>query len=260
MLSTLTRNGLRLSLSVCLAAMFACSSVLAVPLQFLGAPETQGWSDLAFFDTTVSYDSGTGALSITNAADSSQLEIGDEFGPLFPGVHYGAGGNNGGSGGTSLLEASLSASATVDGTGTVTDGGSVVITYTNPPALPFPGDLADDYGIDIGAVMLEGEVAGVLLGATGAGTLDVLFEITGGFLQFGTNSEPSLSGIPFSTKSTPFALLRINDDPSSPIPADWTGSFTAISATNDVLGVPEPSAFVLALVGSAFGLLRRKNG
>ena len=94
--------------------------------------------------------------------------------------------------------------------------------------------------------MLSGTVVAVELGATGAGSLDVLIDYTGGFLQTGTNSEPTLAGIPYATNG--FGLLRISAGTPG-LPADWSASFSSSDANTDVFGVPEPTSLALTLFG-----------
>ena len=238
----------------CVIAISVSGIAAASPLSFLGAPETIWWSDMVFTSTTVDYDAGTDALSITNSTAATQLELGSEFGPGFPGNHYGTGGTIGGLGGGSPFSASLSVTGvTVDGTGAVTNGGSLEVAYELPPAGTFADDIADDYGINSGSSLIEGEVVAVLLGATGAGTLDVLYSVTGGALQSLTN--PDLPGVPFSTNG--FGLLRIASGSPS-LPADWSASFTTTSATNNVFGVPEPASLALAVLGG-FAIVSRRR-
>ena len=244
---------------LCLVALSFFSfgaSVTTAALLPVGV-EIDSWSDMVMNGADISFDSGTGAFSVSRAAAAAQVEIGSEFGPSNPGVHYGTGGTLGGLGGGSPFSASLDVSGvTVDSAGVVTAGGSIVVTYEAPPAVTFPGDLASDYGIDSGDPLLEGTVLEVLLGATGSGTLDVLFSITGGALQTGVNSEPSLAGVPFS--GVGLGVLRIAAGTPS-LPADWSSSFSTTGATMDVLGIPEPSTIALAAMAGIYAITRRRK-
>jgi len=207
--------------------------------------------------TDIDFNSTTGAFSVSRAAGATQVEIGGQFGPGNPGVHYGTGGILGGLGGGSPFSASLDVSGVVVGAGgVVTSGGTITVTYEAPSAATFPGDLASDYGIDVGDSLLEGTVLEVLLGATGTGTLDVLFSITGGALQTGVNSEPTLAGVPFS--GVGLGILRIASGTPA-LPADWSSSFTVNGATMDVLGIPEPSSLGLALIAGLYAISRKRK-
>jgi len=219
--------------------------------------EIDSWSDLVLSGTDIDFNSTSGAFSVTRAAGGTQLEIGGQFGPSNPGVHYGTGGILGGLGGGSPFSASLDVSGVVVGAGgVVSSGGTITVIYEAPPESTFPGDLASDYGIDVGDSLLEGTVLEVLLGATGTGTLDVLFSITGGALQTGVNSEPSLAGVPFS--GVGLGVLRIAAGTPA-LPADWSSSFTVTGATMDVLGIPEPSSIALAMMIGLYAVTRRRN-
>jgi len=218
--------------------------------------EIDSWSDMVLSGAAVDYDSGTGAFSIVRAAGGTQVEIGGEFGPGNPGTHYGTGGTLGGLGGGSPFSASLDVSGvTVGAGGVVSAGGTITVTYEAPPEALFAGDLASDYGIDAGDTLLEGTILEVLLGATGTGTLDVLFSITGGALQTGVNSEPTLAGVPFS--GVGLGVLRIAAGAPS-LPGDWSSSFSVASATMDVLGIPEPTSLGLALIAGLYAISRRR--
>ena len=190
----------------------------------LGQPENDYWSDMAFPNVVSGgFNAGTQTLSLTSAA-SNDLEIGSQFGPSNPGKHYGTGGTLGGA-----FSATLFVSGVVIQTnGTVTNGGSVSVIFNGGA----PGRLGTDYGISGGSSLLSGSVLEVMLDATGGGTFDVLFKITGGALQnynagAGTNFASAGAG-----------LLRFNT--RSAANGDFTTGFSLAGATVDTLGlVPE---------------------
>jgi len=218
--------------------------------------EQDSWSDIVIGGSTVEYDGTT--FSATRGSQATQIEIGGEFGPGNPGNQYGVGGTLGGlTGGSPVLISFDLSGVDINSSGVVTSGGSLTVTYTSPSAGTFPGDFADDYGIDIGATLLEGTVIEVLLDATGSGTLDVLFDITGGALQTGTNSEPSLAGVPFATTGRGVLRFAAGDPPG--FPADWSSSFTVNSPTMDLLGIPEPSSMGLGMIGVILAMVRRSK-
>lgn len=207
----------------------------------MGKPEKDSWSDMAF-PTGISggFDAGTQQMTLT-ASPSNDLEIGSEFGPSNAGRHYGFSGTLGGP-----FSATLSISGVViQPGGAVTNGGSLVITFNGSA----PGSLGDDYGIVPGNALLTGSVLEVLMDATGADTLDVLFGISGGALQtsngsLGTNFSPSSLG-----------LLRFKSQ--VPLPGDFSSSFTFASTTTlDVFGtiVPEFPYTTFVYFIAIFGL------
>jgi hypothetical protein len=134
--------------------------------------------------------------------------------------------------------------AEIQNDGTVTDGGSVTITYVNGVPATMAG-LAKDYGVVPNDILLQGTVLEVLLEATGDDTLDVLFSVSGGALQ---NVNPAL-GTNFAP--TNLALLRIA---GVALPADFSQCFDLSGATIDVLSIPEPSSVMLCLLGAMFAL------
>jgi hypothetical protein len=77
--------------------------------------------------------------------------------------------------------------------------------------------------------------------------MDVLFEITGGALQ-SDNPDPDV-GV-FAPNSR--GLLRIA---GVTMPSNWSGNFSINGATIDVLGIPEPGAMTLSLLGAAIGCI-----
>lgn len=211
------------------------------PASFLiGMPEQDSWSDMAFA-TGISggFDAITKLFSLS-ASPSNDLEIGSEFGPSNSGKHYGTGGTLGGP-----FSATLSiAGVEIQPGGTVTNGGTLSITFNGSA----PGSLGDDYVISSGDALLLGSVVEVSLDATGADTLDVLFTISGGALQtinpaLLTNFAPSNLG-----------LLRFK---STGLPSDFSSSFSFGSTTTmDAFGtiVPEFPYTTLVFFGAIFGL------
>jgi hypothetical protein len=192
----------------------------------LGLGEQDEWSDMAF-PTGVTGDFTGGVLTLS-ASPSNSLEIGGEFGPSNPGRHYGTLGTLGGPFGATLNVSGV----VIAPDGTVTTGGSVVITFNG-------GSLAADYGIAPGAVLLSGTVLEVMLDAMGDNTLDILFSISGGALQ--TNNPASNVGV-FS--SVNLGLLRVSE---IMLPSDFSGDFSLNGATVDVFGAtPEASITTLA--------------
>ena len=249
-------NGVPFVLRMALVAAVLCGASLllssAAQASFLGLPESADWSDMAFpSGVSGSFDFGSMTLMATGSP-SNDLEIGSEFGPGGGSRHYGSGGTLGGA-----FSATLSVTGVViqpDGTVNSGDGGILKITHEGSSA----GSLKDDYADTIhagplvvdtdggtntstdGDVLLEGSVLEVLLNATGDNTLDVLFSISGGALQYdnpalGTNFAPANLGI-----------LRIA---GVAMPDDFSSSFDLTGATIDVLGIPEPSSITLALFG-----------
>lgn len=243
MRSKSVRTKLGLYSCACVFAVCVAGVASASPLSFLGAPETEWWSDMAFpTGVTGDFDSGTLDLTIT-ASPSNDLELGAEF--FNNGRHYGTGGTIGGP-----FSATLSVSGVdILPDGTVTDGGTVSVVY-NAGA---PGSIGDDYGVSGGASLLEGTVIAVLMDATGADTLDILYEITGGALQSLTN--PDLPGVPFSPNN--LGLIRIAG--AGPLPADFSSNFSIDGATINNFGVPEPTAMALALLGGFAVMTRRRR-
>lgn len=231
---------LALACAILLANHAAGAAAAILPV----GTELDAWSDMAFATgVTGGYDAGTKQLTIT-ATPSNDLEIGSQFGPSNPGKHYGTGGTLGGP-----FSATLSDSGTlIQSNGSVTNGGAVTITYSNGA----PGSIGDDYGIPPGANLLTGSVQEVLLGATGANTLDILFAVTGGALQ-NDNPDPNV-GV-FAPGN--LAVLRIA---GVTLPNNWSGSFSLSGATVDVLGlVPEPGTVSLAILGLAMGWIGAKR-
>jgi hypothetical protein len=208
------------------------SAILPLPA------EKQDWSDMAFPSVTSATFTG-GVLSLTTAA-AGDLEIGSQFGPNNIGRHYGTGGTLGGP-----FSATLSVSGVnINSIGTVTNGGTVLVTYNTGAA----GSVGTDYGIANGAALLQGTVLEVLLDGSGSDTLDVLYAITGGALQTNANSDPNAfsAGVgKYASGSPGLGLLRIST--SNPIPNVWTGDFSFSGTTSlDAFGIPEPSALLLA--------------
>jgi hypothetical protein len=217
--------------------LFISSNLPAAWCGLLPLPaEQDSWSDMAFpTGVSGSFNAGTKTLTIT-ASPSNDLEIGGEFGPSNIGRHYGTGGTLGGP-----FSATLNLTGVIIETdGTVTSGGAVTVTFNNGA----PGSIGTDYGIVSGAPLLTGTVREVLLDATGDNTLDVLLEITGGALQ-NDNPDPDV-GV-FAPNN--HGLLRIA---GVTMPSDWSSTFSLNGATIDLLGVPEPTALFLGILGVAF--------
>lgn len=217
--------------------------------------ERQGYSDMPFptilgfnFGADPTYNATTDELKFT--AFASELELGDEFGPLNPGVHYGISGTIGGS-----FSARLDVSGVlIDDAGNVTNGGMFKIVLNSTTA----GSVGDDYGISAGLggtgdVLLEGTIGEVLItSGTGGNVLDILFDITGGALQSLTN--PDLPGVPFAQRD--FGIFHFV---GSSIPADWTSNFSLAGggATLNSFGIPEPTTALLSFLSSALALTVR---
>jgi hypothetical protein len=222
-----------------LAAILFLSSRAAAAILPLPT-ELDAWSDMAF-PSVVSGSFTSGVLSITTAA-SSDIEIGGQFGPSNPGRHYGTGGTLGGP-----FSATLTVTgATIAANGSVTNGGSVLVKYNGGS----PGSIGDDYAIAANATLLQGSVVEVLLDATGADTLDVLYSITGGALQ-NDNPDPNV-GV-YAPNN--YGLLRISS--LTPIPSLWTSDFSFNGASIDSFGIPEPGAFLLVSLAGLFISLAR---
>jgi hypothetical protein len=204
------------------------------------------------------YTAGSGVLTITTQ-EFNDLELGNQFGPSNIGRHYGTGGTLGGPVQTTLMVNNVVIQPTADDIntafdeskyGTVTNGGSVLVRYDGSAA----GSVGNDYGIPVASVLLQGTVIEALLDANGDNTLDLLVALQtpgGGALQ---NPNPDL-GINFAPAN--LAVLRITR--AAGMPSDWTQSFTLTGAAIDMLGIPEPSAVLLALSASALALLRRSK-
>ena len=208
--------------SLMLAALFAFTGASTLQAaSIIGLPEGDAWSDMNFATgVSGSYTAGTLDLSIT-AAPSNNLDIG-----VGTSADYGSGGSQGGA---------FAATLTVSGVdiandGSVIDGGLVEIVFNGGA----PG-VGTDYGVLPGGTLLTGVVTEVGLGATGAGTLDIAFDITGGGLQ-----NPGVLG-PFSTAAAPQGLMRFV---GGGLPADWTADFS-FNSTLNVFGIPEPTSMVL---------------
>jgi hypothetical protein len=217
---------------------------MSAPAAILPLPtEQDSWSDMAFSTgVTGSFNAGSKTLTI-GGTPSSDLEIGPQFGPSNPGRHYGTSGTLG-----NPFSATLSVSGViVESNGTVSNGGSLSIVLDGSA----PGSIGDDYVIANGTPLLTGSVLEVLLDATGADTLDVLFSISGGALQ-NDNPDPNV-GV-FAPNS--LGLLRIGGVAT---PAAWTSNFSLNGATINVLGIPEPSTMVLGLFGAAIGSIARRR-
>ena len=213
--------------------------------------ENRGWSDMAFpSGVSGSFTAGTMTF-VTSASPSNNLELGGEFGGPPPNPqanHYGSSGIHG-----------LGFNATLNVTGvkiapdgTVSNGGSVSIVHNGSSA----GSIKDDYAftnggvaLPAGHVLLSGAVLEVLLDATGANTLDVLFSISGGALQ----SVNPLVGVNFSPDN--LGILRFGGS-ALVLPVDFSGdfSFGGTGVTINVLGLPEPSSVGMGLMGIAMAL------
>jgi hypothetical protein len=220
--------------------LHVCEPVGAGTLPPMGATEQVIWSDMAFpGNVTGGFDAGTMQLT-ASAFPSNDLEIGSVYGPGKPGRHYGTSGTLGGA-----FSATLNVSGVqVQSDGTVTNGGSVSITFGGGAS----GSLGTDYGIAAGASLLQGSVVDVQLDATGDNTLDVLFAISGGALQ---NVNPAL-GTNFSPSS--WGLIRVGGSGVT-LPSDFSESFSFNGGTIDVYGIPEPSSILLGLFGVTFVLV-----
>lgn len=225
-----------LALGLCVAP--ATAAILPLPV------EQDNWSDMAFpSGVTGSYNSGTNILTL-GGTPSNDLEIGGEFGPSNAGRHYGTGGTLGGP-----FSATLSLSGVVvQDDGSVTAGGSVTVVLNGSA----PGSIGTDYGIPVASPLLLGNVLEVLLDATGDNTLDILVNITGGALQ-NDNPDPNVGVFAPNGRG----ILRIA---GVTLPSTWTGDFNLNGATIDYLGVPEPTALALGLIGFAmFGTIRSRR-
>jgi hypothetical protein len=105
-----------------------------------------------------------------------------------------------------------------------------------------------------GDVLLQGTVLEVLLDANGDNKLEVIFDITGGALQY-DNPDPDVGVFAASNRG----FLRIA---GVTMPSAWTSNFSLNGSTIDVLGVPEPGAMTLGLLAAVFGCvtgLRRRS-
>lgn len=230
-----------------LLLMANISSAAILPL----GDEENAWSDMPFI-SGVTGDFTGGTLTLAAAEQFTSLELGSQFGPNLPatdGRHYGTGGTIG-----SVFKASLSLSGVgISPSGTVSSGGSLVITYETGVPASLAG-LEQHYGIDDDDPLLTGTVVEVLMDATGDDTLDILFEI---------NPSPALSplqqlnpilNIPFSTNG--LGLIRIGRPAG--LPADFSGDFSLDGGTLNVFGIPEPSSIALGLLGLALTTIKRK--
>jgi hypothetical protein len=145
--------------------------------------------------------------------------------------------------------------------GTVSSGGVVRITHEGSA----PGSLLDDYANTIhagplvadtnggtnttsdGDVLLQGTVLEVLLDANGDNKLEVIFDITGGALQY-DNPDPNVGVYAPNNRG----FLRIA---GVTMPSTWTSDFSLNGSTIDVLGIPEPGALTLSLLATAMGCI-----
>jgi hypothetical protein len=222
-------------------AQRAESAILPLPA------EIDAWSDMAFPNVTSATFTG-GVLSLTTVA-AGDLEIGSQFGPSNLGRHYGTGGTLGGPFSATLTVSGVN----INSIGTVTSGGTVLVTYNTGAA----GSVGTDYGISAGAPLLQGTVLEVLLDGSGSDTLDVLYAITGGALQTSANSDPNAASAGVGAYAPAnLGLLRIST--SVPIPNVWTGNFSFSGTTSlDAFGIPEPSVLMLAGLATLFISLPR---
>jgi len=225
-----------IGLSLSQLVFFGCcdasrAAILPLPI------EHDAWSDMAYPGAVSgSYDSITNTLTLS-ASPSNDLEIGAEFGPSNIGRHYGNGGTLGGAfAATMTLTGVL-----IEDDGSVSNGGTLLVIYNGPAASG--GNLADDYGIGIGATLLTGSALEVLLDANGDNTLDILFNITGGALQ---DVNPAV-GTNFASGG--YGLFRIS---GVTMPSDFTGSFNLDGAFINFHGIPEPQAMILGVLGVSF--------
>ena len=233
----MTRQLCTLAIFSALALLVLCHPSRAA-FQF-GAVEELSWSDMAFTSVTGSYNTGTKLL--TAGGGSSDLELGGTFGPGFPGRHYGTSGTLGGP-----FSATLSMTGVVvQSNGNVTGGGNVTVTFNGSA----PQSIGDDYGIVSGAPLLSGTVLGLQLNATGSGTLDVIFAISGGALQnfnagAGTNFAPGNLG-----------MMRFGS--RTPPNGDFTTGFSLNGSTMNLFGspIPEPQYATLICFGAIFGYI-----
>jgi hypothetical protein len=212
----------------------AQSAILPLP------GEQDDWSDMAF-PSVVAGNFTSGVLSLTTS-QAGDLEIGAQFGPSNPGRHYGTGGTLGGP----FLATLTVSGVNIAANGAVTNGGTVLVTYNSGA----PDSIGTDYGIANGAPLLQGSVVDVLLDATGADTLDVLYAISGGALQT-DNPDPNV-GV-YAPNN--YGLLRISA--ASAIPSVWTGDFSFNGSTIDSFGIPEPGTFMLVSLAGLFISLSR---
>lgn len=251
MLMILTSVKTRMFSALVFAALTTFVSVHSVRAAALPVgPELAKWSDMAFASgINGGYTANTLSFTVT-AGNSNDLELDIAYGPIGGGRHYGSGGTAGGA-----FAATLSVSGVqIDedpnepARAIVVNGGSVTITLVNSVA----GSIGTDYGIANGTALLTGYVTEALLDANGNDTLDVLFTITGGALQTGTNSDPNLTGVQFADGGS--GLLRFT---KSGLPSAFTSDFSLTGGTLNVLGIPEPGTTVLALLGALLTLTSR---
>jgi hypothetical protein len=213
----------------------AAAAILPLPTEQLS------WSDMSFqTGVSGSYNATTNVLTIS-ASPSSDLEIGVPFGPGeppgIPDRHYGTDGTLGGP-----FSATLNVSGVVvDEAGIVTNGGTFTVTFNGSA----PGSVGADYGILAGSQLLVGTVLEVLLGDgvddLGDNYLDVLVDVSGGALQ-NDNPDPDV-GV-FAPNGR--AVIRIA---AASLPNDWNGNFSLDGSTINLLGIPEPGALALSVLG-----------
>jgi hypothetical protein len=236
----------------------ACTPAMAAILPV--GTEQDAWSDMAF-PTGVSgtYNGATNDAFSISASPSNDLELGGQFGPSNIGRHYGSGGTAGGSFNATLTVSGTVIQPTTDdlGTplvdeskyGTITNGGLVRVVYNSPAANGT--NMASDYGIAAGAVLLEGTVLEALLDATGDNTLDVLVDLTSGVLQ--TPNANLNHDLPVFAPNGR-GVLRIA---GVTLPSNWTGNFSLNGATIDFLGIPEPGTLAMGLLALALACAKR---
>jgi hypothetical protein len=234
---------------VLVAAVINICVAPSVSASLIDMSEQVDWSDLAFPNIdTGGFDHITKTLTISTT-EANSLELGGVYGPGLPdGRHYGTSGTLGGP-----FQSTLAVSGVIiEPDGTVTNGGSVTVTYNAPPASG--GNLADDYSIAAGAILLQGTVTGVKLDPLGPGanTMNILFAISGGALQ---NINPAVG-----TNFAPVDLGMIHIAGLS-LPSDFSATFSLVGTgeTIDLFGIPEPSSCLLALAMGLTVVLRRNR-
>jgi hypothetical protein len=214
----------------------SCAGILPLPI------EHDGWSDMAFPGAVSgSYNAANNTLTLS-ASPSNDLELGSEFGPSNIGRHYGNGGTLGGA-----FAATMNLTGVViENDGSVSNGGTLSVVYNGPPA--GSSNLAEDYGIGVGATLLAGSVLEVLLDATGDNTLDILFKISGGVLQ---NVNPALD-----TNFAPNGrgLFRMSGVAT---PSNFTGSFSLEGSFINFHGIPEPEGVLLGMLATGLAASSR---
>ena len=237
-----------LAFGFALAVLFSSAiGTLPASAGLIDYKERRPWSDLSYQNIdSGGFVIGTKTLTIIANSEANTLELGNQYGPppAPNGRHYGP--LPADFGGAMITTLTVSnAIIETDGSVLPGNGGLVRVIYNGPPA--GSGNLASDYGLVNGSVLLEGTVLRAKLDPAepGANTMNILFSIVTGKLQE-ANTHNGLVFAPAELGMMHIAGLTL--------PSDFSASFSLSGGgeTIDVYGIPEPGSVVLGLVGAMF--------